>query len=74
VDTFFLAVYVCHNIMFLHVVTQWICFGLVLSYNGIVWFGVVTQLNCLVWCCRTIELFDLVLSYNGIFWFNSYKL
>ena len=58
-DTLFLAVSSCHNIMFLHVVTQWNClvwccrtmelFGLVLSYNGIVWFGVVRQWNCLVW-------------------------
>ena len=51
-DTLFLAVSSCHNIMFLHVVTQW---------------------NCLVWCCRTMELFGLVLSYNGIVWFNRYN-
>ena len=47
-DTLFLAVSSCHNIMFLHVVTQWNCFGLVLSYNWIVWFGVVVQWNGLV--------------------------
>ena len=35
-----------------------------LSDNVIVWFCVVRQLNCLVWCCQTIELFGLVLSDN----------
>ena len=45
-----------------------------LSHNGIVWFGVVVQWNCLVWCCRTMELFGLVLSDNGIVWFGSYNL
>ena len=57
-------------------------FGLVLSDNGIVWFGVVRQWNCLVWCCQTMELFGLahkgppcgVLSDNGIVWFGSYNL
>ena len=41
-----------------------------LSDNGIVCFGVVVQWNCLVLCCRTMELFGLVLSYNGIVWFG----
>jgi len=45
-------------------------FGLVLSDNGIFWFGVVRQWNFLVWCCQTMELFGLVLSDNGIVWFD----
>ena len=49
-------------------------FGLVLSDNGIVWFVVVRQWNCLVWCCRTMELFGSVLSYNVIVSFNSYNM
>ena len=50
-----------HNFL---VVRQWNClvwccqtmelFGLVLSDNGIVWFGVVRQCNCLVRCCHTM--------------------
>ena len=33
-----------------------------LSDNGIVCFGVVRQWNCLVWCCRTMELFGLIVT------------
>ena len=49
-----------------------------LLHNVIVWFGVVIQCNCLIWCCRTMELFGLAhkgpLSHNVIVWFNNYNL